>query len=108
REALTAASLLVLDHPGKLAAETINLLASMLRRGRGMLYVAAEPVDATNLKLLADAAGNDLKMPVEFQPPSANQVREQLFLLDVRKDQPPFGPMAETMNAIGGSLRFAG
>jgi len=73
-----------------------------------MLYVAADPVDATNLKLLADAAGSDLKMPVEFQPPSANTVRSDLFLLEWKKDQAPFRDMAETMTAGAGPLRFNG
>jgi hypothetical protein len=108
RDVLAAASLLVLDHPGKLSPETITLLSSMVRRGRGMLYVAADPVDATNLKLLADAAGSDLKMPVEFQPPSANTVRSDLFLIEWKKDQAPFRDMAETMTAGAGPLRFSG
>ena len=45
----------MLDHPGRLPAESIKLLASLLRRGRPVLYVAAEPADATNLGVLADA-----------------------------------------------------
>jgi hypothetical protein len=108
REALATASLLVLDHPGKLSSDLVNLLAAMVRRGRGLLYVAAEPIDATNLKMIADAAGDDLKMPMEFTPPSANQTRSDLFLLEWKKDQPPFSAMGETMSAAAGSLRFSG
>jgi hypothetical protein len=108
RAALAAASLLVLDHPGKLSPEMIDLLTAMVRRGRGLLYVAAEPIDASNLKGIADAAGTDFKMPVEFRPPLANQPRENLFLLEWKKDQPPFGRLTELMNAVGGSLRFSG
>ena len=55
KDALAGADLVVLDHPGKLSTESIGLLAALARRGRAILYVAAEPVDATNLKLLADA-----------------------------------------------------
>lgn len=108
RQALATASLLVLDHPGKLSNEMVNLLAAMVRRGRGLLYVAAEPIDAENLKLLSDAAGDDLKMPVEFSPPPADQPRSDLFLLEWKKDQPPFSQMSETMSAAAGSLRFTG
>jgi Aerotolerance regulator N-terminal/von Willebrand factor type A domain len=108
RQALATASLLVLDHPGKLSNDMVNLLTAMLRRGRGMIYIAAEPIDAENLKSLADAAGDDLKMPVEFAPPPANQPRNNLFLLEWKKDQPPFSQMGETMSAAAGSLRFSG
>jgi hypothetical protein len=108
REALATADLIVLDHPGKLAAETINLLASMVRRGRGMLYVASEPIDAENLRQMADVVGNDVKMPVQFVPPPANESRGEQFLLEWRKDQPPFRELAETMAATAGTMRFSG
>ncbi len=108
RQALATASLLVLDHPGKLSTDIVNLLTEMLRRGRGMLYIAAEPIDAENLKQISSAAGDDLKMPVEFAPPPANQPRSDLFLLEWKKDQPPFSQMSQTMSAAAGSLRFSG
>jgi hypothetical protein len=108
RDALATAGLLVLDHPGPLPADVVNLLAGMVRRGRGMLYVAAEPADATNLRRLADAAGSDLKLPVDFQPPPANAPRDGLFLLDWKRDAPPFAAIAETMTAVAPALRFGG
>src|SRR5205823_3019002 len=52
REAVSAADLIVLDHPGRLSNESVKLLAAMLRRGKPVMYVAAQPVDAGNLKLL--------------------------------------------------------
>lgn len=108
RDTLSAASLLVVDHPGKLSADAVKLMTALLRRGRGMLYVASEPADATNLKMLADAAGSDLKMPVEFSPPPAGQQRRDLFPAEWRKDQAPFDSLGQTMNAVAGTLRFAG
>ena len=108
RDALATASMLVLDHPGPLPADVVNLLAGMVRRGRGLLYVAAEPVDATNLKLLADAAGTDLRLPVEFAPPPVDAQRSDLFLLDWKRDAPPFNAIAETMSAVAPALRFGG
>lgn len=108
KDALAAADLIVVDHPGKLPANTIELLASLVRRGRGLLYVAAEPVDATNLKLFADAAGADLKMPVKFLPPQAGQVRRDLTLAETRQDQPPFREFGEGLAAAIGPLRFGG
>jgi hypothetical protein len=106
--ALAAADLLVLAHPGKLAAEQINLLAGLMRRGRPMFYIAAETVDATNLKLLMEAAGSDLRMPVEFMPPPAGQLRRNLFVAEVRPDTAPFGVFGQDLPAVLGALRFSG
>ena len=108
KDKLAATDLIVLDHPGKLPPEWINLLAGMARRGRGLLYVAAEPVDATNLKLFADAAGSDLKLPVKFLPPRSGQARRNLFLAETAKDQVPFREFGEDLPAAVGPLRFAG
>lgn len=107
-ETLSSAAMLVLDHPGKLSGETINTLAGLMRRGRGVLYVAAEPIDATNLKLLADAAGTDLKMPVEFLPPPGNVDRRDLFLVDFKRDASPFVGLGESAGALVQPLRFGG
>lgn len=108
REALAAAEVIALDRPGRLSGELIQFLATSLRRGRGIFYVAAEPADATNLKLLADALGTDLQMPVEFLPAPAGQRRRDLFLAEVRRDQPPFHLFGDSLNAVTGSLRFSG
>ncbi|MEO6437026.1 MAG: BatA and WFA domain-containing protein [Tepidisphaeraceae bacterium] len=108
REAIAPAALIVIDHPGKLSVDSINLLAGLLRRGRGIFYVAAEPSDAINLKAIADAAGADLKMPVEFMPIPANQTRKDLFLTEVRKDEPPFREFGEQLPQVLGAMRFSG
>jgi hypothetical protein len=108
RETLGPVDLIVLDHPGKLGEEALNLLASLLQRGRPMLYVAAEPVDATNLRRLSDAVGTGLQMPVEFMPPPAGQPRRDLFLADIRRDVPPFSVFGDELTALSSGLRFAG
>ncbi len=107
-EAITAADLLLLDHPGKLSEETLQLLTALLRRGRGVLYIAAEPIDATNLKLLSSAAGTSLQMPVEFAPPASGQVRKNLFLVDIRQQQVPFSVFGDEASAIFSPVRFSG
>lgn len=106
--ALAAADVIALDHPGRLSPETVRLLATQVRRGRGLLYVAAEPQDATNLKLLADAAGGDWKLPVEFAPPPVGARRKDLFLATVRKDQPPFAVFGDGLPGVTDGLRFGG
>jgi hypothetical protein len=108
REAITSADLLILDHPGKLSDDTVELICALMLRGRGVLYVAAEPIDATNLKLMAKAAGSSLQLPVEFSPPSAGQVRKNLFLTDIKNRQMPFSVFGEDATAIVAPLRFGG
>ncbi|HJT34807.1 MAG TPA: BatA and WFA domain-containing protein [Pirellulales bacterium] len=107
-EALSAADLIVLDHPGKLSAPTLRTLASLAQRGRGILYIAAEPIDAANLSLLAEAAGTGLQMPVEFAPPQAGQARRNRFIADFVRREPPFSIFGDEATAAVASLRFSG
>jgi hypothetical protein len=106
-ELLAAADLLVVDHAGKLPDAVIKLLATLMQRGKGVLYVASESIDATNLSLLAKAAGSGLQMPVEFVPPQAGQARRNLFLADVRRREEPFAVFGEEVLAAIGPLRFS-
>ncbi|AMV20530.1 vWA domain-containing protein [Planctomyces sp. SH-PL14] len=108
RETLQAADLILLDHPGKLPEPTVDLIAALLHRGRGLLYVSAEPADAVNLKRLEAAAGSGLQMPVEFSPPPAGAQRRNLFLSDIRRRQPPFTIFGDEATALFSSLRFDG
>jgi hypothetical protein len=85
-ESLAGATMIVVDHPGKLPNQSLSLLASLVRRGKAMLYIASEPLDATNLKLLTDAAGTDLKMPVDFVPSPTGVFRHDLFVIDAKRD----------------------
>ena len=106
--AVAAGDLIVLDHPGKLTDETVKLLAALLHRGRPILYVAAELIDATNLKRLGEAAGSGLQMPVEFTPPPAGQARRDLFYTAVRRDSAPLGVFGDSLTSVMGRLRFTG
>ncbi len=108
RDTLGSAELLVIDHPGKFTDEQINLLASLLRRGHGILYVASEAIDATNLKRLTDAAGTSVRLPVEFVPAAAGRPRHDLFLTDIQRTQPPFSIFGENLTSLVSPLRFSG
>jgi hypothetical protein len=107
RDAVAAADVLVLDHPGKLSRDVLQLLVNLLQRGRSVFYVAAEPVDAVNLRIFAELAGSSLQMPVEFAPAPAGQHRQRLFLVDVRKDRAPFAVFGESLTALTNDLRFS-
>lgn len=108
REILASADLIALDHPGQLSDATIIALAGWLRRGRPVLYVACEPADATNLKRLADAAGADLRLPVEFAPAPDRGTRAARFIADFRRDGPPFQIFGDAALATLAPLRFSG
>ncbi|HEY8746432.1 MAG TPA: BatA and WFA domain-containing protein [Tepidisphaeraceae bacterium] len=108
RDVLAGADLILVDHPGKISQQAAGLLAALARRGRPILYMASEPIDATNLRLLAQAAGSDLKMPVEFVPPPANAPRRDLFLTEYRRNESPFATFGEMLPAALAPLRFGG
>ncbi|MFI5378466.1 MAG: BatA and WFA domain-containing protein [Tepidisphaerales bacterium] len=108
RDAIIAADLIVLDHPGHLTQPQVTLLASLVRRGKALLYVAADPIDASNLKMFAQTVGGDLQLPVEFLPPEPKAPRRDLFILEQRANQSPFNAFGETLPAVLSSLRFGG
>ncbi|MBN1911750.1 MAG: BatA and WFA domain-containing protein [Pirellulales bacterium] len=105
---LAPVDLILLDHPGKLSDESIRLLAALLRRGRPIIYVTGESIDATNLKLLADAAGSGLQMPVEFVPPDRGRDRRNLFIQTVSHTRPPFNAFGDKLDSLTSTLRFNG
>ena len=63
-DSLSSADVILIDHPGRIPPESINLLAVLMRRGRPVVYVAAELIDATNLHRLAEAVGSAHHDPV--------------------------------------------
>ncbi|HOW69108.1 MAG TPA: BatA domain-containing protein [Phycisphaerae bacterium] len=107
-ESIARADLAVVAHPGRLAGNAVELLASHIRRGRSLVYVAAEAVDAANLKLLVEAVGEGLRMPVEFLPPTAGRPRRDLRLADVRRDSAVFSLYGDDVRVAIAPLRFSG
>jgi hypothetical protein len=106
REGIAAGDVLLLDHPGKLSEEMVQWLVAQMRQGRGVLYVAAEPIDATNLKMISRTAGSELQLPVEFSPAGSN--RKDLFLSDVKRRQAPFSVFGDEAATILSTVRFSG
>jgi hypothetical protein len=107
-QAVAASDLIVLDHPGKLSDSALRRLWGLLERGRGVLYFAAEAVDALNLKQLVSDSGGGLQLPVEFMPASSSRPRHDLFLSDVRRDESPFSIFGDTLQKAISPLRFSG
>jgi hypothetical protein len=108
RRMLASADLIVLDHPGPLNDQQAEWLVGALRRGHGVLYVASESLDATNLKLLASRAGSSLQLPVEYLPAASASSRSNLFLTDVRRRGSPFQLFGDELSPLIDPLRFAG
>lgn len=107
-QVLASAEVIVVDHPGRLSQAAIKQLAALLHRGRGILYVASEPIDATNLRLLTEAIGSGLQMPVEFFPPPSAEPRQNLLLTEPQRDRSPFSIFGDDLNSAIEPLRFSG
>ena len=107
-DAVSGSQLLVFDHPGRLQSNQIKSIASLMRRGRGVLYVASELVDATNLKLLYNELGGDLRAPVEFVPPPRGAKRRSLTLTSVKQRLRPFNVFGDSLSALLADLRISG
>jgi len=103
-----ASQLLIFDHPGKLAPAQIKSIASLIRRGRGVLYVASESVDATNLSLLSKELGSDLRAPVEMVPPSRGKKRKSLAIGSVKQKRRPFSIFGDSLTSMLTDLRIEG
>ena len=107
-ESVSGSQLLVFDHPGRLEANQIKTIASLMRRGRGVLYVASELVDATNLKLLYDELGGDLRAPVELRPSPRGVKRNSLTVASVKDKLRPFNVFGDSLTAVLSDLRISG
>ena len=107
-EVIQQSEVIVIVRSGRLSNEVIHQIASLLRRGRGVLYVAVDGVDALNLQQLAEAAGSGLQLPVEFVPPLSGVPREDLFVTHVETELPPFSIFGDGITEAVAPLRFRG
>lgn len=106
-DALERADALVIVQPGRLSKDVLQQLQTFVRRGRGVLYVAAEAADAVNLQQIA-AMNPELSFPVDFQPPQHDAERADLFLTDIAPNRAMFAVFGDQAAEATGALRFAG
>ncbi|UUO04358.1 BatA and WFA domain-containing protein [Blastopirellula sp. J2-11] len=105
-QSLTNADLIAINDCGKLSPEHIGVLARQLTRGRSLLYVASDPIDAVNLAQLVEES--QLQLSVRFAPPAAGTERHDLRLVTFDSPRPPLANFGDSLAALVEPLRFGG
>ncbi len=103
---LVDADLIIVVQAGRLPADTVRLLASLLVRGSSVLYVAEGIRDVENLVALEKACGKQLRLPVAFSPGSRPHGSARR-LNWVRTSEQPFKILAAKMDLIR-AVEFSG
>lgn len=107
-ELLRASDVVILVRPGRLTRQTTAVLAAMIQRGTSILYVAADSLDAANLKDFFAALGSTARNAVEFAPLSIERGGGLRYLTDVDRRQSPFSVFGDELAAALKSLEFSG
>ncbi len=107
-EALRMADIVVAVRPGRFSADLKSVLTAMMQRGRSLLYVASDQLDATNLNELVASLGSAARMPVEYLPRPADRSGVQRFLTKVDRRRSPFVVFGDELAAAISSLEFSG
>ncbi len=104
---LATADMVVVEKPGRLGPDAVQLLSGMLMRGCPMLYFAADEQDAQDLGMIAHACGTALTMPVQFGLPTGG-TGPALTLGPVRSSEQPFRIFGESLRALTAGLAVRG
>lgn len=102
------ADLYVIDHPGQLDEAAIRHIAARVRRGRGLLYVAAELVDAMNVDRLGQQFGSGFEPPVRLVADNEGAIRKGLFVNRLEQRQTPFRILGSEAESSFRPVRFGG
>jgi hypothetical protein len=101
--ALAGADVLVIEKPGLLAPDAVQLLSGMLMRGCPVLYFAADEQDAQDIDLIARACGTALDLPVRFGPPTG-ATGPALTLAKTRASEQPFRSFGDSLRQLSAGL----
>lgn len=102
------ADLYVIDHPGLLDSTSVQWVASRVRRGRGLLYVASELADAMNVEQLGQTLGSGFEPPVRLLAGDDGAVRKDLFVSRLKTRELPFRVLGASAEAALRPVRFGG
>ncbi|EAQ78535.1 vWA domain-containing protein [Blastopirellula marina] len=105
-QSLTDADLIVINDCGQLSPEHLEVIARQLTRGRSLLYIASDSIDAVNLARLVEAS--QLELAVRFAPPAPGADRHDLRLVTFESPRPPLASFGDSLPALIEPLRFGG
>ena len=98
----------VLDHPGALSDAAVKHLSAEMKRGKGILYVTSELVDAINVAKLREVLGAEMQPPVDLVATKQGARRQGLSLRKVNAREKPFDVLGgNAVNRLT-PVRFAG
>ena len=101
--ALARADLVVLNRPGPLTAEAVQVLCGLLLRGTPVIYILSEQDDALNLDAVERACGGELRLPVRIGAPG---VRAEGFeLASVDSSAEPLRSLGDDVSRMVRSMR---
>ncbi len=83
-------------------------VASWLRRGQSVLYIARGPADANNLKSLQENLGSEMQPPVELIASMESDKRRDLKVEDFDRESAPFDAFGETLTVAAKHWRVGG
>jgi hypothetical protein len=105
---LSDGDIYLINHCGPLDRSIVDMISMRVRRGKGLLYIASDLVDAVNLDLFATAMGSGYQPPVQLVPPDNDIKRKDLFVREIRARQPPFDIFGEQAVAAMQTTRIGG
>ena len=107
-EALRTADIVVAARPGRFSSDVTTVLTAMMQRGRSLMYIASDQLDATNLNDIISSLGSAASMPVEYLPRPGDRGGTQRFLTSVDRRRSPFIVFGDELAAAIRSLEFTG
>ncbi|GAA4436101.1 BatA and WFA domain-containing protein [Bremerella cremea] len=105
-QSFAGADLIAVNAAGRLSPEHLGMLAQQIRRGKSVLYVTSESIDAANLDQLAEMAA--VELPIRFAPPRVGTSRSDLHLVSLENPKPPLASFGDSLTALAEPLRFSG
>ncbi|MEW4453406.1 BatA and WFA domain-containing protein [Bremerella sp. JC817] len=105
-QSFAGTDLIAVNAAGRLSPEHLGMLAQQIRRGKSVLYVASESIDAANLDQLAEMAA--VELPIRFAPPRVGTSRSDLHLVSLENPKPPLASFGDSLTALAEPLRFSG
>ncbi|MCG8651526.1 MAG: hypothetical protein MI861_16915, partial [Pirellulales bacterium] len=106
--AAQAASLWIISDVEQWDDSVAPRVASWLRRGKAVLYVARGPADANNLRVLRETLGREMQPPVELVASLESDRRRDLRVEEFDQLNAPFDAFGDSLLRTAASWRIGG